>query len=202
MSDIANTLGQAVNQNLAWVGPIVGLVTFGESLIVIGAVLPATVILLLAGGLIATGAVDSVTVIAWALAGAVAGDAASFALGQRLGARVLRHPLLIKYRRLIARTRLLTRRYGVAAIYLGRFAGPFRAFVPLMAGVNHMPSTRFHVANLLSGALWVGAFLAPGFIAVRGASLVDGKILIVSASAATLAFALVLLLRPSRTKIC
>ena len=194
MSEITNALGHIVSQNLAWAGPIVGLLTFGESLVVIGALVPATVLLLLVGGLIATGAVDACMVIAWALAGAVAGDAASFALGRRLGTRALRHRLLIKHRRLIARTRLFTRRHGVAAIYLGRFAGPFRAFVPLMAGVNRMPARSFHLANLLSGALWVTAFLAPGYIAVRGVGLVDRNVLIARAVVASwgLAFALLL----------
>lgn len=33
MSEITNALGQVVNQNLAWAGPIIGLLTFGESLV-------------------------------------------------------------------------------------------------------------------------------------------------------------------------
>lgn len=195
MSETATALGHFVSQNLAWAGPIVGLVTFGESLVVIGALLPATILLLLVGGLIAAGAVDAGMVIAWALAGAVAGDAVSFTLGRRLGTRALRHPLLARHRRLIARTRLFTRRHGVAAIYLGRFAGPFRAFIPLMAGVNRMQSRRFHVANLLSGGLWVAAFLAPGFVAVRGAGLVDRNALVISALVMGLGLAVALLLR-------
>ena len=199
MSDLSHDIAQVVTQNLAWAGPIIGLVTFGESLIVIGALLPATVILLLVGGLIATGAVDATVVIAWAFAGAVAGDAASFALGRRLGTRALRHPMLARHRRLIARTRLFTRRHGVAAIYLGRFAGPFRAFVPLMAGVSRMPSRSFHLANFLSGGLWVAAFLSPGFIAVRGASLVDRNVLVVGAIVAVLGVVIAVVLRHRAT---
>lgn len=199
MSAFADGLGDFLSQNLAWAGPIIGLVTFGESLIVIGALLPATVMLLLVGGLIATGAVDAGVMIAWALAGAVVGDAASFALGRRLGSKALRHRLLSRHRRLIARTRLFTRRHGVVAIYLGRFAGPFRAFVPLMAGVNRMPSRSFHLANFLSGALWVAAFLSPGFIAVCGASLIDRSVLVAGAVVAVLGVAIAMFLRQKAT---
>ena len=38
----------------------------------------------------------------------------------------------------MARTRLFFRKYGVAAIYLCRFMGPVRGFVPLIAGVTDL----------------------------------------------------------------
>jgi membrane protein DedA with SNARE-associated domain len=161
-----------IAHHASWAGPVLALLTFGESIAVIGVFLPGTVLLLTAGGLAAAGVLDPVSIFVWSVAGAILGDAASWWLGARLGGRLLRHPLLARHRRLIGRTRLLTRRHGSATLFFGRFAGPLRAFVPIMAGVTGMPPRRFHPANVASALVWVAAYLAPGYAAARGASAI------------------------------
>ena len=54
------------------------------------------------------------------------------------------------------------------AIFFGRFFGPVRAFVPLVAGILQMSRTRFQIANVVSAALWVPIMLAPGYFAAKG----------------------------------
>lgn len=162
-----------VGQHHAWAGLALGLVTFLESLVLIGAFVPATALMLLAGGLIASGALDPASVLLWCASGAMAGDAVSYALGRRLGARTLRRPAFRAHRRTIARTRLFSRRYGVASIYIGRFFGPLRAFVPVMAGMLQMKVVKFQIANALSALVWVAILLMPGYLAARGLALLD-----------------------------
>ncbi len=170
MDGLAHTVSSFIAEHRAWAGPIVGLITFGESIVVVGAFLPATVLLVVAGGLVAAGVLDATQVVAFALLGAILGDAASYALGRRLGDKALAHPWLSRHQTILAKTRTATQKYGVATLFVGRFGGPLRAFVPIMAGMMAMPVLRFHIANALSGVVWVAAFLLPGYLAGRGVS--------------------------------
>lgn len=160
-----------ISDHRAWAGLVLGLATFLESLVLIGAFVPATALMLLAGGLIATGALDPVTVVLWSVGGAALGDAVSYALGLRLGGGVLALPFLRPHRRAIARTRLFSSRYGVASIFLGRFFGPLRAFVPVMAGMVRMKAHTFQIANVASAFVWVAALVSPGYLAGKGLSV-------------------------------
>lgn len=201
MTGFTQTAAAFIAQHAALAGLGLGLVTFGESMVVIGAFLPATVLLVAAGGMVAAGVLDPAPVLAWALIGAILGDAVSYGLGRRLGARALRHPLAVRHHRLVARTRLMTARFGAASLFVGRFAGPLRAFIPVMAGVARMPAKRFHIANIGSAIVWVLAFLTPGYLAGRGISVVSAarlgpSILVLLAATAGLA-ALVLAWRAS-----
>jgi membrane protein DedA with SNARE-associated domain len=108
------------------------------------------------------------SVIGCCVAGAALGDAVSDWIGRQLGPKTMRHAMFRPHRRKIARTRLFTRKYGSASIYIGRFFGPLRAFVPIAAGMLRMPSGRFQLANVLSAAIWVPAMLAPGYFAAKG----------------------------------
>jgi membrane protein DedA with SNARE-associated domain len=148
-----------------WAGPLVGLLAFGESLAIIGVLIPGTAILLSVGGLMGTGLVDPVTVVLWAFLGALAGNWASYVIGRKIGPRAYRAWPLNRDRRSVARARLFFRRYGFAAVFLSRFLGPMRAVVPLVAGVMEMNGRRFQAANLLSAAIWVPAIFAPGYFA-------------------------------------
>ncbi|MES9896122.1 MAG: VTT domain-containing protein, partial [Candidatus Thiodiazotropha endolucinida] len=60
-------------------------------------------------------------------------------------------------------------RYGGKSVALGRFFGPVRAIIPLVAGMLGMPPLRFLAANILSALVWAPAYLLPGI--VFGASL-------------------------------
>ena len=168
MDAALQSLAEFIARHSAWAGVVLGVVTLLESLVLIGAFIPATALMVMAGGLIAAGVLDPVQVVFWCVAGAVVGDAVSFELGRRLGPRALRHRAFRPHRRKVARTRLFNRRYGAASIFIGRFFGPLRAFVPLMAGLLQMRRRTFQVANIVSAGVWVLAILAPGYFAARG----------------------------------
>lgn len=168
MDAALQSLAEFIARHAAWAGLVLGVVTMLESLVLIGAFIPATALMVMAGGLIAAGVLDPVQVVLWCVAGAIVGDAVSFELGRRLGPRTLRHPAFRPHRRKVARTRLFNRRYGAASIFIGRFFGPLRAFVPLVAGLLQMRRRTFQLANALSAAVWVLAILAPGYFAAKG----------------------------------
>ena len=157
-----------IRTNQGWAGLILGLFIMLESLVIIGAFIPATPLLVLTGGLLATGVLDPVSVLIGCIIGAILGDAISFFIGQKLGMRVLRHRWLKRHRRQFALTRLYCRRYGVISVYAGRFIGPMRAFVPAVVGMLRMPTRDFQVANVASAVIWVFAALAPGYLTAKG----------------------------------
>lgn len=152
-----------------WAGPIIGLISFGESLLIVGLFVPATILLPLTGVLIANGSLDLITICAWGIAGAILGDAVSYWIGHTYGPALLRSRSLTKRRRTVARTRLLFYRYGFLAVFAGRFMGAFRSLIPGMAGIMKMPQGRFQLANVLSGVIWFPWLLMPGYLGARGA---------------------------------
>lgn len=159
--------GAFIQTHQVWAGPIVCLLTFGESMLIIGMLLPATAVLLMAGGLVGNGTLDATPILLWGFLGAIAGDMLSFWIGKWLGPGVLRWRLLKRHRTDVARARLFFYRYGFFAVLIGRFLGPIRSTIPTIAGIMGMPQGRFQFANVLSALAWVPGLLAPGFLAAR-----------------------------------
>ena len=152
-----------------WAGLLVFLIAMGESLAMVGLIIPGVVLMFGVGALISTGSLEFWPVFGWAAAGAFCGDALSFLLGYRY-----RDTLgdLWPFR---SRPNLLNQgseffgRYGGHSIVFGRFVGPMRAVVPVVAGMLRMPVGRFLVIDALSALAWAPAYLLPGM--VFGASL-------------------------------
>ena len=165
MQALIDQLVLFIQNNQSWAGLVIFIMTFGESLFVLGIFIPATVLLFATGTLIATGTLDAGPILFWGIAGAIVGDALSFWLGRWMGPKVLRHKRLNAYRRQVARARLFFYRYGFLAVLIARFLGPLRCFIPTVAGVMGMPELRFQLANIISAILWLPALLAPGYLA-------------------------------------
>lgn len=158
-----------VAQNPNWAGAAVFLVSFSESMAIVGLLIPGVAMMFVAGALIAAGALDFWPIFAWAVAGAVAGDGLSFWLGSHFkdGMRQMwpfsRHP------EMLVQGEAFFHRYGGKSVAFGRFFGPVRAVIPLVAGMMGMRRSRFFTANVLSALVWAPAYLLPGIVV--GASL-------------------------------
>ncbi len=149
-------------------GPILGVIAFGESLVLIGLFFPATAIMLFAGGLIQQGKLDAASVIGWSIAGAVLGDIVTYWLGRWIGPSVVHHwPVNRINRTSIARARLFFRKFGFLSIFIGRFLGPVRSTIPLVAGIMRMRHLTFQIANVTSAMAWVPFMLLPGYFFAR-----------------------------------
>lgn len=167
VEDLISRATDLITEYGPWAGPLVGLLAFGESLAVIGILIPATAVLFAVGGLMGADIVEPLPILAWAIGGAILGDWVSYEIGRRIGPRAYRSWPLNRNRPAVARARLFFRKYGFAAVFVGRFLGPLRATVPVVAGVMEMGRRRFQGANILSAALWVPAILAPGYFAAE-----------------------------------
>jgi membrane protein DedA with SNARE-associated domain len=63
---------------------------------------------------------------------------------------------------LLPKGEAFVKRWGVLEIFIGRFFGPLRASVPLVAGIFSMPYWPFQIANFTSAFLWAGVLLTLG----------------------------------------
>ena len=63
---------------------------------------------------------------------------------------------------LLAQGRSFFRRVGLASVFVGRFFGPLRATIPLLAGIANMPPRPFWLSNIASAVIWAPALLLPG----------------------------------------
>jgi len=161
---------QFIHTNQAWAGPLLGLAAFGESLVLLGFFIPATALLLVAGTLMGSEVLPVTSTLVWLVVGSTLGDAVSYWLGRWAGPSLMRRWPLRGHRRGVAHARLFFIRYGFVAIFLGRFLGPVRSTIPLVAGMMRMRERPFQLANVGSAVVWVFTLIAPGYLVARGAA--------------------------------
>ncbi len=169
MTEIFQQLLQWVQIHPLWSGVIIFLVAMTESLAIVGLIVPGVAIMFGIGALIAAGAIQFWPAFAWAVAGAIAGDISSFLLGFHYRDRITGVWPFTRYQESLAQGQAFFAKYGGKSVAFGRFFGPVRAVVPLIAGTMGMRPWRFAIASFLSSLVWAPAYLAPGI--VFGASL-------------------------------
>jgi membrane protein DedA with SNARE-associated domain/membrane-associated phospholipid phosphatase len=158
-----------IQQNPHWAYFAVFLVAAGESLVVVGLLLPGVVLMFGFGALVAAGALDLGPTLFWAFMGAVAGDGLSFGIGRYFRQRLRVVWPFHRYPTLLNRGVAFFHQHGTKSVVLARFVGPVRPILPAVAGMLDMPARRFFTANVLSALLWAPAYTLPGV--VFGASL-------------------------------
>ncbi|QFU16035.1 DedA family protein [Microvirga thermotolerans] len=141
---------------------ILGLMTFGESFAFVSLLLPATTVIVAAGFLIAAAEIPFWQSWAGAVAGAILGNWISYAVGRHYKTAAYGVWPLSRKPGLIARGERFFERFGPWAVFFGRFFGPARAVIPLIAGIFLMPAILFQAANLASAFVWGFVLLAPG----------------------------------------
>ncbi|KAA6185199.1 membrane-associated protein [Thiohalocapsa marina] len=169
MEGFIQTLLQWVQANPGWAYAAVFLAAFAESLAIVGVMVPGVAIMLGAGALIATDALQFWPACLAAVAGAVLGDGLSYWLGHHYRHRIRHWWPFSRHPRQLDQGMAFFRRHGTKSVVIGRFFGPVRAVVPLVAGMLAMPPSRFVAANVASALAWAPAYLAPGI--AFGASL-------------------------------
>ena len=156
-----------MQQHESWAPAVVFALAFGESLALISLLLPATVILFGASGLIGLAGLSFWPIWSAALLGAILGDAVSYWLGYRFQGAIGDVWPLSRHPDLLPRGHAFFRRWGVASVFLGRFFGPLRSVVPLVAGICGMSQLPFQIANVASALVWATLILAPGVYGMR-----------------------------------
>jgi len=169
MTELFQQLLEWVSLHPGWSSAVIFIVAMAESLAIIGLVVPGVVIMFGIGALISSGAIEFWPAMGWAVAGAITGDGFSFWLGVHYRHRLTALWPFNKHPETLTRGIDFFNRYGGKSVAIGRFFGPVRAVIPLVAGMMGMPASRFLLANIASALVWAPAYLLPGI--VFGASL-------------------------------
>ncbi len=167
MEQYTHALIDFVRTNQVWAVPIVGLLAFAESLAFMSLLVPAWAALVGIGALIGMGGLEFWPIWVAAAVGAALGDWLSYWLGFTFKDNIAHVWPLSRYPDLLPKGEAFIRRFGVFAVALGRFFGPLRASVPLVAGIFVMPFWPFQVANFGSAFVWAAVLLAPGTLGLH-----------------------------------
>jgi membrane protein DedA with SNARE-associated domain len=165
---IGDAIVTFVRDHKAWAAPIVFVLAFGESLAFVSLILPFWAMLVGIGTIVGTASAafwlngDFWLIMTAAAIGAALGDWVSYWLGRHYHAEIAQMWPLSKHPDLLPKGRAFFESWGAWAIVLGRFSGPLRASVPIIAGAVQMNRTKFQVANWLSAFLWAFVLLVFG----------------------------------------
>jgi len=167
LESFAEPIIEFVRTHEAWAAPIVFALAFGESLAFISLFLPAWAALVGIGALIGASGIEFWPIwIAGAL-GAALGDWLSYWLGFHFKGSIANVWPLSRHPGLMLRGQVFVERWGIPGVFIGRFFGPLRAAVPLVAGVFAMPVIPFQLANFSSAFVWAAVLLAPGTLGFK-----------------------------------
>jgi len=151
-----------VRDNAAWAPPVVFALAFGESLAFISLLIPAWGALVAIGALLGSSGISFWPVWVAGSLGAAFGDWLSYWIGLKLEYSVQHIWPLSRHPDLIPRGEAFMKKWGIPGIFIGRFFGPLRASVPLIAGIFEMPYWRFQFANFTSAFVWAAVLLTLG----------------------------------------
>jgi len=177
LTDFLNLITQWVTDYPLWSGVIIFLVAMLESIAIIGIIVPGVAIMFAIGTLISNGTLGIFSTILWAAAGASFGDGLSFALGKRYKETIHTISWFEKRPHVLQKGHAFFDKYGIFSILIGRFVGPIRAVIPLVAGILNMPLKHYVPINIIASLLWAPAYLFPGLLFGNSMSLIPVDLL-------------------------
>ncbi|CFQ37139.1 DedA family protein [Yersinia bercovieri] len=154
-----------LTQSLAFALFVVMFVTFLESLALVGMLLPGTIMMTTVGALIGSGEMDFYWAWAAATVGCLTGDWLSYFIGRRFKAPLHRWSFLKKHKSMLAKTEHALHNHSMATVLLGRFIGPARPIVPMVAGMLNLPPAKFALPNVIGCLTWPPVYFFPGILA-------------------------------------
>ncbi len=171
MQTFTQSILQIIQQNAEWAWLIVFLIAFIESLAILGLFMPGWVLLVGIGTMIGADILEFFPVVVAAYFGAVIGEYLSYYAGYHYHENILSWPFVAKRQRLIEQSKIFFKKHGAVGVFFGRFIGPVRAVIPLIAGISEMPKRTFFWVNLTSGLIWAPLYLIPGILIGAAANL-------------------------------
>jgi membrane-associated protein len=157
--DLAKAVG-------GWTYAVLFAIVFCETGLVVTPFLPGDSLLFAAGALCAVPElglrVDGMAVLLFIAA--VLGDAVNYHIGRWIGPPAFTGRFRFLNPAHLQKTREFFERHGGKAVVLARFVPIVRTFAPFVAGVGTMSYRRFFLYNVVGALVWVGLFLAAGYL--------------------------------------
>jgi membrane-associated protein len=156
-------LGAVIQNYGVWTYPILFLVIFCETGLVVTPLLPGDSLLFAAGTFAAIGSLNVHYLFALLAVAAVVGDSVNYWIGAQIGPRAFSGRYRFLKKEHLDRTQRFYEKHGGKTIILARFIPIIRTFAPFVAGVGVMNYSRFLFYNVVGGIAWVGLFLYFGY---------------------------------------
>jgi len=136
-----------------------------ESGILPAAFLPGDSLLFLTGVLISLDIFHFGLINVVLIAGAALGTWLGYIQGRWLGnTKIVKNWMAHLPAKYHARTQTLFHKYGLQALFIGRFIAFVRTALPIMAGLSGLHSKRFHIYNWVSATLWIFLITTLGYL--------------------------------------
>lgn len=139
---------------------IIPIGAFLENSVILGFIFPGTTVIFLSGFVARTTGGDLWVVILLATIGSFLGDNLDYFIGRRVGRVLENKPLFAKP---IGVVEPLLKKYGVWAIFAGRFSAWSRAWVALASGITRFKYLFFALASALSAFVWTCIWIIGGY---------------------------------------
>jgi len=137
-------------------------IAFAESLPVVGTIIPGSVTMTAIGVLVGTAVLPAIPAFAWAIVGAFIGDCVGYWLGVKYRDQIPNMWPFKKYGKYLIAGETFFAKHGGKSVLIGRFVGPVRSLIPLIAGILKLSTPRFILAAIPSAILWAVLYMLPG----------------------------------------
>ena len=154
---------------------VIGLLAFGEALILTSVFSPGTIVVLLGGVLVSQGLYDFGDMVWFVAVGTILGAEASFSIGAR-GGHLFQDGRWIFSSANLDRGKRFLAKYGAPSIFIGHFFGPLRPIVPVVAGLSGMSRKRFFLWNVIGGLSYTLVVLSVGYFFGTALDLVSATV--------------------------
>lgn len=132
-----------------------------EAVIVLGALMPGTAIILAASGMAGAANLSLWPLVLLAAAGAALGDGVSYLIGRHYGPSLGQRWPFSSRPEILEKGTAFFERHGGISVFIGRFVPGVKAVTPAIAGMVGMKVPRFLAANLSSGIIWSAVHVLP-----------------------------------------
>ncbi len=163
-ADYVQPLTSWLQANPHWALFITFFIALTESLAIIGSIVPGSVTMTAIGILAGSGIMRIDLTLLAATIGAVCGDSLSYFLGYFYSEQLVEIWPFKKYPTLLKYGKEFFSKHGGKSVLIGRFVGPLRSIIPVIAGVMHMKQWRFLIANVVSAIGWSVLYVMPGVL--------------------------------------
>lgn len=158
-------LQQLLTDYQAYALLILFLLVFAESVAVLGLLVPGTALMFSFGVLIGAEQMGFWTACLVGAAAGLIGDSLSYLAGRKFRPQLENWNWLSRQKKELDKISAALENNVWLAIVAGRFIGPSRPLLPLLAGMLQLPPSRYFPAATLACVLWPIAYFLPGILA-------------------------------------
>ncbi|MCX8600543.1 MULTISPECIES: DedA family protein [unclassified Gilliamella] len=154
------------NPNVLWIlYGMLFIIILLENGVLPAAFLPGDSLLFLTGVLISQNVFHFGLINLILIAGAALGTWLGYIQGLWLGnTKVVQNWMAHIPEKYHKKSEVLFHKYGLQALFIGRFIAFVRTILPMMAGLSGLHSKKFHIYNWISATLWIFLIVTLGYL--------------------------------------